>query len=130
MTSTNTIHEATSITAYMQAMEAREAKVEKSFSEIALPERCLKETNWNNYHIYKNATEFVKVEADAAYEAIAKSGIARPFKVVRAMKEVGDVLTVQNMAEQLEVIHEKQEEFPKNSIIEPPISAKNPLNES
>jgi hypothetical protein len=120
MTSTNTTQAATSITAYMQAMEARVAKPEKPFAEILLPERQLKETNWNNYYIYKNATEFVKVEADAAYEAIAKSGIARPFKVVRAMKAVGDVLTVSNMAEQLEVIQEKPEEIPKNSIIEPP----------
>lgn len=120
MTSTNTTQEATSITAYMQAMEARVSTPEKPFAEIVLPERCLKETNWNNYHIYKNAKEFVKVEADAAYEAIAKSGIARPFKVIRAMKEVGDVLTVSNMAEQLQVSHDKPEEIPRNSIIEPP----------
>lgn len=120
MTSTNTTQEATSITAYMQAMEVRASKPEKPFAEIVLPERCLKETNWNNYHIYKNATEFVKIEADAAYEAIAKSGIARPFKVVRAMKEVGSVLTAQNMAEQLEVSHERHEEIPSNSIIDPP----------
>jgi hypothetical protein len=120
MTSTNTTQEATSITAYMQAVEARVTKPEKPFAEILLPERCLKETNWNNYHIYKNATEFVKVEADAAYEAIAKSGIARPFKVVRAMKEVGSVLTVNNMAEQLHAIHDKPEEIPQNSIIAPP----------
>jgi hypothetical protein len=120
MTSTNTTQEATSIIAYMQAMEARAVKPEKPFAEIVLPERQLKETNWNNYHIYKNATEFVKVEADAVYEAIAKSGIARPFKVVRAMKEVGSVLTVENMAEQLEASHSKHEELPKNSIIAPP----------
>lgn len=120
MTSTNTTHDATSMIAYMQAGALREVKAEKPFTEIVLPERHLKETNWNNYHIYKNATEFVKVEADAAYEAIAKSGIARPFKVVRAMKEVGDVLTVNNMAEQLEATQVKPEELPKNSIIEPP----------
>ena len=120
MTSTNTPQEATSIGAYMQAIAAREIKVEKPFSPIVLPERHLKENNWNRYHIYKSRTEFVTIEADAAYEAIAKSGVARPFKVIRAMKEVGDVLTVNNMEEQLEPTHEKPEELPQSGIIEPP----------
>jgi hypothetical protein len=123
MTSTNTSPETTSISSFMAAIETRGAKPLQPFEQITLPERHLKETNWNNYNIYKSASEFITVEAEAAYEAIAKSGILRPFKVVRAMKEVGDVLTAQNMAETLQVdIKEKQDKVPENGIIDPPNS--------
>ncbi len=121
MTSTNTSHEAGSISSFMAAMEARDAKPLQPFDSIPLPERHLKETNWNNYHIYSSPTEFVKVEANAAYEAIAKSGITRPLKVIRAMKEVGDILTFKNMAETLEAdVKEQPEKLAENGIIEPP----------
>jgi len=90
------------------------------FEQMILPARNLKEQNWNSYRVYKNATEFVTVEGEAAYEAIAKSGVAKPLRVVRTMKEVGDILTSIDLLEQTEGAKPDVEKVPDNGIIAPP----------
>lgn len=91
------------------------------FKEAHLPERHLKESNWNLYRVYKNREEFVEVEGEAVYDALAKSGVTRPFKIIRAMKELGSVLTPTFLAEDTEP-HETapKSEIPQNGVIDPP----------
>ncbi|MFN7095879.1 MAG: hypothetical protein ACK4M7_10990 [Burkholderiales bacterium] len=44
--------------------------------------------NDKHYRVYKDTKEFVLVEADMAYEAIEKSGIAQPYKVEHVLYEI------------------------------------------
>lgn len=62
------------------------------FEPINLPLRMLSTEALRGYRVYRNPAEFVTVEASMAAEAIEKSGVANPFKVVRAELEVKDVL--------------------------------------
>lgn len=101
--------------------EVREAVV-LPFAPIHLPHKNLKEQNWNSYRVYKNAKEFVTVEGEAAYDAIAKSGVEHPVKVVRTMKELSDVLSTRFFQEQMEGVAAEKGvvTVPKSGIIDPP----------
>lgn len=64
----------------------------KEFMDIALKQKKFKDEYMQGYHVYKDAQEFVLVEADAATEAIEKSGVNKPYKVVRSSQDVGAVI--------------------------------------
>ncbi len=60
---------------------------EKEFGELKYPKRGFKEKNEaTTYRIYKNKKDFILVEANTALEAIRKSEITTPFKVVKYSK--------------------------------------------
>jgi hypothetical protein len=57
---------------------------EPEFESLAFPRRVWADTDCDlRYHVYTTLTECVSVEATSAVEAIGKSGVRRPFKVVR-----------------------------------------------
>lgn len=68
------------------------AMAKMEFEPIILPLRVISEEAVQGYRVYKNPTEFVTVDAAMAAEAIEKSGVSNPFRVVRAELEVSDVL--------------------------------------
>ena len=125
MTSTNTTPKTLSMGVFHPIITSSMEKIVLPFGEITLPARHLKEQNWNSYRIYKSETEFVTIEGEAAYDAIAKSGVPNPLRVVRAMKELGDVLTSVQLLEQTDNIQAVVEEVSKSSsgIIAPPAVA-------
>ncbi len=54
------------------------------FDDMRFPRRTWLETNYElRYHVYASPNERTSIPAQSALEAIAKSGIRRPFKVVR-----------------------------------------------
>jgi hypothetical protein len=54
------------------------------FDLLRFPRRTWLETNYElRYHVYASPEERTSIPAQSALEAIAKSGIRRPFKVVR-----------------------------------------------
>jgi len=56
------------------------------FLPVDFPERVWQEQNYDlRYHVFTTATERVTVPAVSAIDAIAKSGIDRPFKIVRGL---------------------------------------------
>lgn len=56
------------------------------FLPIEFPARVWRESNYNlRYHVFTSETERVSVPAVSAIDAIAKSGIEKPFKIMRGM---------------------------------------------
>ncbi|MDP6953339.1 MAG: hypothetical protein QGF53_11345 [Alphaproteobacteria bacterium] len=66
------------------------------FEIMRFPRRTWLETNYElRYHVYASPKERTSIPAHSALEAIAKSGIRRPFKVVRGKDvNVSDRATV------------------------------------
>ncbi len=63
-----------------------------TFEMLELPRRVISDAAVTGYRVYTSASEFVMIEAALASEAIAKSGIEKPYKVVRTALEIGTVL--------------------------------------
>ncbi|MDB2414633.1 hypothetical protein N9W34_02550 [Rickettsiales bacterium] len=57
---------------------------EQGFENISLPHLQRSNSNMKEYHIYKDETEFVVIEANSAIDAINESKIEMPFKVIHA----------------------------------------------
>jgi len=56
------------------------------FKGLHFPHKKL-EQGANGYKIYKDAKEFVMAEGESAAEALEKSGVTNPYKIVRANRE-------------------------------------------
>lgn len=57
-----------------------------TFDTIGFPERKWKETNYTTrYHVYTGPHDRVVVQAETAAEAIQKSGVKNPVKVIRGL---------------------------------------------
>ena len=57
-----------------------------TFDTIGFPERKWKETNYTTrYHVYTTLHDRIVVQAETAAEAIQKSGVKNPVKVVRGL---------------------------------------------
>ena len=123
MASTNTSSDSLWTSALHPATGLGTEKPNLPFDDMPLPARLLKEQNWNSYRVYKNEKEFVTIEGEAAYDAIAKSGIPKPFRVVRTMKELGDVLTSVELLEKTDHGTAALAEIPKSGLIPPPTVA-------
>lgn len=67
-------------------------KVENRFSAIAPLRKEIIEAKIRGYKVFKNSEDFVVIQADTASQAVEKSGISRPFRVVRLGSELGTVL--------------------------------------
>lgn len=52
------------------------------FSVLEIPIMCLKDKNDLVYEVYKNAQEYVVVEATTAREALELSQVKRPYKII------------------------------------------------
>ena len=123
MASTNTPSDSLWTSALHPATGLMHENPDLAFGSIVLPARHLKEQNWNTYRVYKNEKEFVTIEGEAAYDAIAKSGIPKPLRVIRAMKELGDVLTDVELLAQTDITPKPPMEIPKSGVIPPPAPA-------
>lgn len=103
---------------------AGSGKVACNFQDVPLPSRKMKEKSWNSYRVYKDKKEFVEVEGESVYEALTKSEVKHPYKIVRALKELGSVLDKQFFLDELEAPEGiAKSEVPENGVIEPPTSA-------
>lgn len=63
------------------------------FSGYSLPHKEVAEKKIRGYKIFKNSKEFVIVEAYTAAEAIEKSGLTNPAKMVRLGTSLGNILS-------------------------------------
>ncbi len=68
------------------------SKVNK-FAPIDFPHRHLTDKCARNYRVYKDAKEYISIEALTAKEAIEKSGIESPYRVIREKSEIGEVIS-------------------------------------
>lgn len=101
---------------------AGSGKATYDFQAVMLPSRKMKEKNWNTYRVYKDKKEFVDVEGETVYDALVKSEVKHPYKITRALRELGSVLDKQFFLEELEApegFHKS--EVPENGVIEPPV---------
>lgn len=97
------------------------AHIKQAFLEVTLPVRHLKERNWNSYRVYSSRDEFVEVEGEAVYDALAKSGVRRPYKIIRSMRELGSVLTQKFFTDEgADPVIAAPSEVPQSGIIAPP----------
>lgn len=62
------------------------------FTRLVLPKRKISEVNSVGYKVYKDRDNFVVVAATLASEAIEKSGIINPYKVVRLGTDVKTII--------------------------------------
>ncbi len=68
---------------------------DEAFLPVEFPERVWLETNYNlRYHVYTSESERVSVPAASAIDAIAKSGVEKPFKIVRGLASEDTVAEV------------------------------------
>ena len=128
MASTNAEHGKEAITSTFSPMgevhSLLSEPVDLPFDDIPFPALHLKEQNWNSYRVYKTETEFVTVEGEAAYDALAKSGIAKPVKMIRTLKTLGNVLNNQYFQESFaDISLHVPPEIPKSGLIAPPSAA-------
>jgi len=56
----------------------------EKFNDIFLKEKTVTASRKKGYNIYKDKTNFVFVEADTAAEAIEKSDVKSPYKIICA----------------------------------------------
>ncbi len=61
------------------------------FAALHFPHKKLEQGS-NGYKIYKDAKEFVMAEGQSAAEALEKSGVANPYKIVRASRESNSII--------------------------------------
>jgi hypothetical protein len=67
-----------------RSLVERPGKGEPEFESLAFPRRVWVETDYDlRYHVYTSPIERVSIPAASAIEAITKSGVKRPFKVLR-----------------------------------------------
>jgi len=67
--------------------------LDRGFKSIKLPKRSLSGAKAVGYKVYKAPGDFVMIDAETATEALQKSGIIKPFKVVRASAEGSGVIS-------------------------------------
>ncbi|NDF12521.1 MAG: hypothetical protein EB060_06910 [Proteobacteria bacterium] len=70
-------------------------RTEHQFVAVEFKKKILSPQEIRGYRVYTSATEFVLVEAPAAREAIEKSGVKKPVRVVRAEHDLGKVVKKQ-----------------------------------
>jgi hypothetical protein len=62
------------------------------FNILSVPAMERKNKGSKRYHVYKNATEFEEVEASTAQEALRKSGIETPNKLLITNLRIDDIM--------------------------------------
>lgn len=91
------------------------------FHDIQFPIRHSKQGQSTAYRVYrsKDKNDFIEVEGQAAYDVLAKCGVNKPYRVIKAKSEVSTILSLNELT-----IPEHSVELPKpsdlNAIIEPP----------
>ncbi|MFW0777014.1 MAG: hypothetical protein ACN2B6_04770 [Rickettsiales bacterium] len=55
----------------------------ESFEELPMPRKDVAQLSMGSYRIYKNAKEFVTVQASSAIEALQTSGVKSAYKIER-----------------------------------------------
>ncbi|MCP5362336.1 MAG: hypothetical protein H6908_06880 [Hyphomicrobiales bacterium] len=65
----------------------------KEFFALELPLKDIPSEVKQGYRVYSSAKEFVTVQAGHAQEAITKSGIERPYRVMRADFALGHIIS-------------------------------------
>lgn len=74
---------------------------DEEFGALDVPKMSLKDKSEKRYLVYRDASDFVEVEANTAQEAISASQVKNPYKVLRIVKDLGKVLD-QSMLEKIE----------------------------
>lgn len=72
-------------------------KQNKEFTSLEFPFMELKGKECHNYAVYQTEDNFIIVEAPSAYDAIQKSQIKNPFKVVRKVAAIHNVMHQQQL---------------------------------
>lgn len=62
------------------------------FENLSLPQRGISNGITGGYRVYKNADDFVDVEASLVSEAIEKSGIISPYKIERIGVRIKNII--------------------------------------
>lgn len=62
------------------------------FSHLNVPILKVKGKDESHYLVFRDAKDFVKVEAETITEALAKSGIEKPYKVVHTVFDLNKVM--------------------------------------
>lgn len=77
--------------AFADLPQGGESPADETFKEFNLPHKKL-EQGGNGYKIYKDAKEFVMAEGQSAAEALEKSGVTNPYKIIRASREFQSII--------------------------------------
>ena len=81
------------------------------FKELEVARMQLITGSSSQYQVYKDSKEFVLVEAETASEAITKSGVNKPQKVVHIVHELTKLTGIDKLSKIENVVKEtKQEE--------------------
>lgn len=64
----------------------------ETFETFNIPSMRFRNRSDRRYLVYKNASEYMEVEANNAQDAIDKSGVIQPFKVVHVVRNLKGVI--------------------------------------
>lgn len=79
--------------------------MEEEFYPLKLPMMKFNNPEFHQYRIYKNQSEYEVVEAASANEALEKSGIDKPYKIIFVNEYTDGTIIYSNML--IEVTEEK-----------------------
>ena len=68
--------------------------MDEKFSDISIANISFNNKSDGTYRVFKNKTEYIDIEASTAHEAIVKSAIANPYKVVKIVVDLFDFVDV------------------------------------
>jgi len=87
--------------------------VTESFEELPMPRKEMAQLSVGSYRVYKNAKEFVTVQAGSAIEALQTSGVKPAHKIERDSFDHTKILGASDWGSP------KQEEQPSDTPVEP-----------